>query len=112
MKHNGTHIKSENIVWETVTEGVRRKILGYDDKIMMVKVEFKKGSIGALHQHPHSQTTYLAKGVFEVNIGGEKQVLSEGDCFYIPPDVMHGVLAIEDGLLVDVFSPMREDFIQ
>jgi quercetin dioxygenase-like cupin family protein len=104
-------VESENIKWEAVAGGVQRKILGYDEKIMMVKVDFKKGGIGALHKHPHSQVTFLAKGVFEVQIGEEKKILKEGDCFYIPPDVIHGAVTLEDGLLIDVFSPMREDFL-
>jgi quercetin dioxygenase-like cupin family protein len=111
MKHNGLFIESKDIGWEAVAEGVQRKILGYDQNIMMVKVEFKKGGIGALHKHPHSQVTFLAKGAFEVQIGDMKKVLLQGDCFYIPPDVLHGVVTLEDGLLIDVFSPMREDFI-
>jgi quercetin dioxygenase-like cupin family protein len=104
-------VESEKIKWEAVAEGVKRKILGYDEKIMMVHVEFKKGGIGALHKHPHSQVTFLAKGVFEVQIGDEKKVLKQGDCFYIPPDIIHGVVTLEDGTLIDVFSPMREDFV-
>jgi quercetin dioxygenase-like cupin family protein len=104
-------VESEKIKWEAVAGGVQRKILGYDEKIMMVKVDFKKGGIGALHKHPHSQVTFLAKGVFEVQIGEEKKILKEGDCFYIPPDVIHGAVTLEDGLLIDVFSPMREDFL-
>jgi quercetin dioxygenase-like cupin family protein len=104
-------VEAEKIKWEPVADGVQRKILGYDEKIMMVKVDFKKGGIGALHKHPHSQVTFLAKGVFEVQIGEEKKILKEGDCFYIPPDVIHGVVTLEDGLLIDVFSPMREDFV-
>ena len=104
-------VESEKIKWEAVAGGVQRKILGYDEKIMMVKVDCKKGGIGALHKHPHSQVTFLAKGVFEVQIGEEKKILKEGDCFYIPPDVIHGAVTLEDGLLIDVFSPMREDFL-
>ncbi|MBS1564980.1 MAG: cupin domain-containing protein, partial [Bacteroidetes bacterium] len=42
---------------------------------------------------------------------GEKKILSAGDAYYIPPHVLHGAVCIEDGVLIDVFSPMREDFI-
>ncbi len=85
--------------------------MAYDDKLMVVRVEFEKGSIGSLHQHPHSQITHVESGKFEVAINNEKKVLTSGDAFYIPPNADHGCVCLEDGVLIDVFSPMREDFI-
>lgn len=105
-------IKDEDLEWESVGDGIKRKIMGYDDSIMMVNVLFEKGAIGTLHEHYHSQVTNVAKGVFEVTISNVTQVMKEGDCFYIPPHAIHGVLCLEDGLLIDVFSPVREDFMQ
>ncbi len=105
-------IKDEEFEWEVVGEGIKRKIMGYDDTIMMVNVLFEKGAVGTLHQHYHSQVTNVAKGAFEVTINNVTKVMTAGDCFYIPPHVIHGVLCLEDGLLIDVFSPIREDFMQ
>jgi quercetin dioxygenase-like cupin family protein len=105
-------IKDNEFEWEIVGEGIKRKIMGYDDTIMMVNVLFKKGAVGTLHEHYHSQVTNVAKGAFEVTINGVTKMMTAGDCFYIPPHVIHGVLCIEDGLLIDVFSPIREDFMQ
>jgi quercetin dioxygenase-like cupin family protein len=64
-----------------------------------------------VHQHYHSQITNVESGVFEVEIGGEKKVLKGGDAFYIPPHVLHGAVCLEAGVLIDIFSPMREDFV-
>ena len=97
--------------WEDLGNGVSRKICGYDDKIMLVKVKFEAGAIGQLHEHYHSQVTYVDSGVFEASINGNKQILKAGDSFYARPHHIHGVLCIEAGILIDVFSPMREDFI-
>ena len=105
-------IEDNNVEWENAGEGVRRKVLGYDEKIMMVKVEFQKGAIGYVHKHVHSQVTYVLSGKFEIQIGSEKQVLNGGDCYFIPSDVEHGALNLEPGILVDVFSPMRKDFLK
>ena len=105
-------IENKDIPWEMVDKGLRRKIMAYDDKLMLVRVEFEKGAIGTVHQHYHSQITHVESGVFEVEISGEKKVLSAGDAFYIPPNALHGALCIEAGVLIDVFSPMREDFIK
>jgi quercetin dioxygenase-like cupin family protein len=97
--------------WEDLGDGVSRKICGYDDKIMLVKVKFEVGAIGPLHEHYHSQVTYVASGVFEASINGTKQVLETGDSFYAKPHHIHGVLCLEAGVLIDIFSPMRADFI-
>lgn len=105
-------IAQDSIEWETVDKGVQRKILGYDDQAMMVVVKFEKGAIGSLHHHVHRQVSYVQSGVFEVTIDGEKQVLKQGDCFFVAPDLVHGVVALENGTLVDVFTPSRQDFLK
>ncbi len=105
-------IMGDEIAWETVGEGVRRQIMGYDDRIMLVNVEFEKGGIGPMHQHYHSQVTYVISGQFDLTIGEETRRMKGGDAFYIPPNVMHGAICIEKGVLIDVFSPIREDFME
>lgn len=104
-------LKGDSVAWETVGEGVRRKILGYDKDLMLVYVEFKTGSIGPLHSHVHTQVTYIISGSFDVHIGGVVKKLGGGDCYFIPPNVEHGVVALEESVLVDVFTPVREDFL-
>lgn len=99
------------IEWETPGPKIKRQVYGYDDKIMLVKAHFEKGGIGTLHEHHHSQVTYVESGVFEMTIGDETKTLKKGDGYYVPPHVIHGCICIEEGLLVDVFSPLREDFI-
>lgn len=104
-------ISAADITWENVGEGVQRKILGYDNHVMMVVVQFEKGAVGSLHHHVHRQISYVESGSFEVTIDGKKKVLYKGDCFFVAPDLVHGVVALEAGCLVDVFAPAREDFI-
>lgn len=104
-------IASGEIDWETVDNGVQRKILGHDDDIMMVCVRFEKGAIGSLHHHIHRQISYVESGRFEVTIDGNKKMLERGDCFFVAPDLVHGVVALEEGSLVDVFTPARKDFL-
>ncbi len=111
MKQSGVFVESSAVQWETVGDGVQRQILGYGPDLMMVCVKFNKGSIGPVHRHPHRQVTFVEQGSFEVFIGGEKKVLKKGDCFFVPADVDHGVVALEVGTLIDVFTPQREDFL-
>lgn len=102
---------SDDISWDSVDKGVERKILGHDDQLMMVCVRFEKGAVGALHHHVHRQISYVESGLFEVNIDGHKKILKPGDCFLVAPDLMHGVVALEKGILIDIFNPAREDFL-
>lgn len=104
-------IDSETIPWEETGPGVRRKILSYDASLMVVKVQFEKGGIGALHKHPHIQISYIESGVFEVEIDGVKKIQRAGDAYFAPSNLVHGVVCLEAGVLIDSFSPMREDFI-
>jgi len=104
-------LMGDEIAWETVAEGVKRQIMGYDDKIMLVKVHFEIGGIGAMHEHYHSQVTYVESGEFELTIGEETRIMKAGDAFYIPPHVLHGAVCKKSGVLIDVFSPIREDFM-
>lgn len=104
-------LMGDEIEWETVGEGVQRQIMGYDDKIMLVNVKFDKGGIGQMHEHYHSQVTYVVSGKFELTIGEETRTIKAGDAFYIQPHVMHGAVCLDAGVLIDVFSPIREDFM-
>ncbi len=99
------------IAWEVVGEGLKRKIMSYDDNVMMVKVAFEAGAVGALHSHYHTQISYVESGVFEITIEGVTQTLRQGDTYYIPPHIVHGAVALEAGVLIDVFTPFREDFV-
>ncbi len=104
-------VRADSVAWEVTGEGVKRRILGFDGALMMVHVRFAKGSIGPVHRHPHRQVTFVEEGAFEVQVGTRKSTLRTGDCFFISPDVDHGVVALEEGSLVDVFTPAREDFL-
>ena len=76
----------KELKWEHPAPGIRRQIMGYDGQLMMVKVEFEKGAVGTLHEHYHSQATYVASGKFELTIGDRKEILSTGDGYYVAPD--------------------------
>ena len=100
-----------DLVWETTGPGVRRTLVAYNDDLLLVKVAFEPGAVGALHQHVHSQISYVESGEFEVTVGDETHVLGAGDTFYAAPNVPHGVVARQAGVLLDSFSPLRLDFL-
>ena len=96
---------------EEVDTGITRQILGFNDQIMMVKVWFEEGAQGYLHSHIHSQVTYIESGEFDVTVDNETRTLVAGDCFFMKPFAEHGAICKQAGVLIDVFSPHREDFL-
>jgi len=101
----------QELPWEDLKNGLQRQLFGYDDRVMMLKIKFEKGAIGSMHQHPHSQVTYIESGVFDMTIDNITKTLRAGDGYYVPPHALHGIVCMEAGMLVDVFSPHREDFL-
>lgn len=104
-------IEDKHIKWQDMSSGIKRKIMSHDNSMMIVKVAFEKDAAGTLHHHYHTQISYVETGVFEIEIDGKKQILSKGDVFHVPPDIWHGVVCKEAGVLIDIFNPAREDFL-
>lgn len=106
-------IALSNDVQASVLDGkVSRKVLLHKNSMMLVEFTFKKGGIGQPHSHEqHEQIGYIAKGSFEVTVGYETKTLSSGDSYYAAKNEVHGVVAFEDGVIVDTFTPIREDFL-
>ncbi len=95
----------------TVGDGIEQQIFGFDPSILMSKASFAQGSVGSTHSHPHAQVTYVESGEFKVKIGEQIQVLAAGEAFYVPPNAVHGAICLQAGALIDVFSPIRDDFL-
>ena len=92
--------------------GVTRRVLAYSDDVMVVENTFEKGAAGSLHHHPHTQITYIVSGAFEFEIDGVKSVVRKGDTLLKTGGVVHGCVCLEAGVLLDIFSPYREDFVE
>lgn len=91
--------------------GVSRRVLAYTDQLMIVEVTFEAGGVGAVHTHPHCQNTYVKSGRFRFDIDGEAVEVGPGDTIAFPSNLPHGTLCLEAGVLLDIFTPMREDFV-
>jgi quercetin dioxygenase-like cupin family protein len=97
--------------WIELAPGNRRRVLIHTPELMQVEFGFDKGAVGALHSHPHIQVSYVAEGSFEVTIDGKTETIEQGGSFIVPSGLVHGVVALQAGRLIDVFTPMRQDFI-
>lgn len=104
-------VYNEKVELQDLGKGIQRKVLAYSDQIMGVEVYFEKGAVGELHSHPHVQLTYVLDGEFEFTIGDETKIVKKGDTLQKNPNVLHGCICLKKGVLFDVFTPHREDFI-
>lgn len=97
--------------YREVEPGVERKLLATGGRMMTAQLRFKKGAVGSLHSHPHEQIGYVVSGSFEFTLEGKNYTLKAGDSYYVPSGAVHGAKALEDSILVDIFTPQREDFL-
>lgn len=97
--------------WTQTLDGNRRRVVLHTDQLMIFEFAFEKGGVGVPHSHPHVQASYIVAGRFEVTIDGVTETLDAGGCFIVPSNLVHGVVAIEAGRLIDSFTPHRADFI-
>jgi len=91
--------------------GVQRKVLAYDEDMMVVEFTFDADVKLPLHTHPHKQASYVLQGKLEFTLGEEKFIMCKGDTLTIPPDIPHGAEPLEPSVVIDVFSPMRKEFV-
>ena len=91
--------------------GSERRILSYNDALMAVEVSFEAGAEGAVHTHPHTQLSYVLSGSFRYSVEEEAVVLRPGDSIVVPGGLPHGTVCLEKGVLLDVFTPARKDFL-
>ena len=91
--------------------GIEQKTLVYGEKTLMTEFLLRKGSNLPRHTHPHEQTGYLVKVQIRFSIGAEKFEAQAGDSWCIPGGVEHGAEVIEDSVAIEVFSPVREDYL-
>ena len=103
---------NKNVPAKDLGGGVMRKVLSYSRNLMACELTFEKGAVGAPHSHPHEQIGYIISGELVYQEEGQAdKILETGDTYYVAPNVVHGVQILEDTKLLDIFTPMREDFV-
>ncbi len=113
MIQNNTFFPDKQLELEEIEAGkLNRKIRARGGKLMMVEVFFNSGTIAYEHEHPHEQLCYCLSGEFVFSIGSESRTLIAGDSVYVPASTLHGARCINEGRLLDIFTPQREDFIK
>lgn len=111
-KKNKTWVLHQDVPQMEMGGGLHRRILAFGDELMCVENAFDTGAIGAIHSHPHTQITYIVFGVFDFHIGDETRRVKAGDSMFVPGGVAHGCDCLEKGTILDIYTPMREDFVK
>lgn len=97
--------------YEEALPGVKIKTLVYGEKTLLAELRLNKGSSLPAHSHPHEQTGYMIEGKLNLKIAGEEFEVNPGDSWSIPSNAEHGAEVLEDTVVVEVFSPVREDYL-
>lgn len=105
-------VKYQEITTDNLGGGVTRKVLAHLPEEMIVEVTFETGAIGQLHTHPHTQCTYVRDGEFLFTVCGKDFPVRAGDTLAFASGEAHGCVCKQAGVLIDVFTPMREDFLK
>lgn len=97
--------------YQTVAPGIRMKTLCFGSSTLMTEFRLLHGYVLPLHAHPHEQTGYLISGHIALTIGDETHDVLPGDSWCISGGVDHAADVLEDSAAVEVFSPVREDYL-
>ena len=100
----------DEIALEKVTEMISRKLIT-GEREMVTQIYLKRGAIVPMHSHESEQMTYVLQGALKFLVGGEEITVREGEVLHIPPGIEHQTEALEDTFELDVFSPIRADWL-
>jgi quercetin dioxygenase-like cupin family protein len=103
--------KKDPANYKEAFKGVTYKMLAWGDKTSLGEFKLEEGTIVPTHSHPHEQTGYMISGKMTFTIDGEDYETRPGDSWSIPGNVEHSVKVHEDSLVIEVFSPVREDYL-
>lgn len=104
-------VRVEDVRVQDLGGGVTRRVLAYLPEEMVVEVGFETGAKGAPHSHPHTQCSYVREGEFLFTIEGKEYAVRAGDTLAFAPNETHGCVCVKSGVVLDIFTPMREDFL-
>jgi quercetin dioxygenase-like cupin family protein len=105
------HLNWETIPVEQTADGIERQMF-VGNRMMMCRFRFKPFLVTPEHDHPHEQMTIVERGRVRFFIEGKERIASAGDVLHFPPNCWHGATMMdEEVVLIDIFSPPREDFL-
>ncbi len=104
-------LKKSDTGYRPAAEKIEIRTLAHGEKTLMAEFRMKKGALLPHHSHPHEQTGYLVSGGLELTVDSQKFTVSPGDSWSIPSNAGHSAVILEDSVAIEVFSPVREDYL-
>ena len=104
-------VKCEDGIYIEVVKGVSCKTKAHSDKMMQCEFFFEKGANVPTHKHHQDLIAYLVSGLLQLSVNGKSYRAEPGDSWYVPRMVKHSTKALEDSLVIEVFSPKREEYL-
>jgi quercetin dioxygenase-like cupin family protein len=101
----------DEIALEKITEMISQKIVT-GERQMLAQIYLKRGALVPMHSHESEQMTYILQGALRVRVGGEEMTVREGEVLHVPSWILHQAEALEDTFELDVFSPVRQDWLR
>ncbi len=105
------HYKRNKKDYKKALEGVTYKTLVHGEKTSLGEFLLARGAVIPMHKHHHEQTGYMVSGRMKFTIGTETFTAEPGASWNIPSNLEHGVEVLEDSVVIEVFSPVREDYL-
>jgi quercetin dioxygenase-like cupin family protein len=118
MEEQGRSMANEDVIYTptngsavtTPEEGLKRQVLAYNSRLMLVRHKLTKGWKGTRHKHSHDQLVYVVQGAIVFTGGGKTVEMRSGDSLVVAGGVEHEAMALEETEVLDVFTPYREDY--
>ena len=104
-------LKFDDTEKHTLAPDCKRSVLARTDNLLNCRLDMQKGHTAPAHSHPHEQITYIISGKVEITAGSEKEILLSGDSVSFYPNMEHKYLALEDSVVLESFTPMRDDIL-
>jgi quercetin dioxygenase-like cupin family protein len=97
--------------WIEIKPGIRRKVFPPGEQMLSILIDFKEGAFGEEHAHPHEQLGFVVSGKLEMVIDGALHNIAAGQQIHIQGNARHSIKALEDSVVLEIFTPVREDII-
>ncbi len=112
MTLDGMFVKGDQLQQVEMAPGVLRRTLGHGEEMLLAEFTLSAGAEVATHSHPHAQVGYVARGCMQLTVGDQTDTFEAGDSYYISGGAPHRATVLEDALVLDVFCPPREDYLE
>jgi quercetin dioxygenase-like cupin family protein len=109
---NQMFVKGDQTNQVEMVPGALRRTLGHGEEMLLAEFTLAAGAEVLMHSHPHAQVGYMVRGRMQLTVSEETYTVETGDSYYILGDVPHAAVSLENSVVVDIFCPPRQDYLE